>query len=142
MAPYTGCQEVRPRFGFDDPENPIALDTIVEAVGADAVPYPSKCKCCGGSAVIAEEGLCLELMYKLLDDAAKNGAECIVTPCPLCQMNLDAYQSKVNSKYNTKFNLPVLFVTQLIGVALGIKQDKLGLKKNIVNPNKVLAKYL
>jgi heterodisulfide reductase subunit B len=57
-------------------------------------------------------------------------------------MNLDAYQSKVNSKYNTKFNLPVLFVTQLIGVALGIKQDKLGLKKNIVNPNKVLAKYL
>jgi heterodisulfide reductase subunit B len=142
VAPYTGCQEVRPRFGFDDPENPIALDTIVEAVGADAVPYPSKCKCCGGSAVIAEEGLCLELMYKLLDDAAKNGAECIVTPCPLCQMNLDAYQSKVNSKYNTKFNLPVLFVTQLIGVALGIKQDKLGLKKNIVNPNKVLAKYL
>ena len=142
VAPYTGCQEVRPRFGFDHPENPIALDTIVEAVGADAVPYPSKSKCCGGSAVIAEEGLCIELMYKLLDDAAKNGAECIVTPCPLCQMNLDAYQAKVNSKYNTNFNLPVLFVTQLIGVALGLKQDKLGLKKNIVNPNKVLAKYL
>ncbi len=142
VAPYPGCQEVRPRFGFDHPENPIALDSIVEAVGAEAVSYPSKSKCCGGSAVIAEEGLCLELMYKLFDDAAKNGAECMVTPCPLCQMNLDAYQAKINSKYNTNFNLPVLFVTQLIGVALGLKQDKLGLKKNIVNPNKVLAKYL
>ena len=142
VAPYTGCQEVRPRFGFDHPENPVALDDIVTAVGADVVPYPSKCKCCGGSAVIAEEGLTLELMYRLLDDAAKNGAECIVTPCPLCQMNLDAYQGKVNAKYNTKFNLPVLFVTQLIGVAVGLKADQLGLKKNIVSPNKVLAKYL
>ena len=142
VAPYTGCQEVRPRFGFDHPENPVALDDIVTAVGADVVPYPSKCKCCGGSAVIAEEGLTLELMHRLLDDAAKNGAECIVTPCPLCQMNLDAYQGKVNAKYNTKFNLPVLFVTQLIGVAVGLKADQLGLKKNIVSPNKVLAKYL
>ena len=142
VAPYTGCQEVRPRFGFDHPENPVALDDIVTAVGADVVPYPSKCKCCGGSAVIAEEGLTLELMYRLLDDAAKNGGECIVTPCPLCQMNLDAYQGKVNAKYNTKFNLPVLFVTQLIGVAVGLKADQLGLKKNIVSPNKVLAKYL
>ena len=142
VAPYTGCQEVRPRFGFDDPENPVALDSIVEATGAEVVPYPSKCKCCGGSAVIAEEGLTLELMYRLLDDAAKNGAQCIVTPCPLCQMNLDAYQGKVNSKYNTKFDLPVLFVTQLIGVAIGLKKDQLGLKKNIVNPDKVLAKYL
>ncbi len=138
IAPYTGCQEVRPRFGFDHPENPVALDDIVTAVGADVVPYPSKCKCCGGSAVIAKEGLTLELMYRLLDDAAKNGAECIVT----CQMNLDAYQGKVNSKFNTKFNLPVLFVTQLIGVAIGLKADQLGLKKNIVSPNKVLAKYL
>ncbi len=142
VAPYTGCQEVRPRFGFDHPENPVALDSIVESVGAEVVPYPSKCKCCGGSAVIAEEGLTLELMYRLLDDAAKNGAQCIVTPCPLCQMNLDAYQGKVNSKYNTKFNLPVLFVTQLIGVAIGLKESQLGLKRNIVNPNKVLAKYL
>ena len=142
VAPYTGCQEVRPRFGFDNPENPVALDSIVEATGAEVVPYPSKCKCCGGSAVIAEEGLTLELMYRLLDDAAKNGAQCIVTPCPLCQMNLDAYQGKVNSKYNTKFDLPVLFVTQLIGVAIGLKKNQLGLKKNIVNPDKVLAKYL
>jgi heterodisulfide reductase subunit B len=142
VAPYSGCQEVRPRFGFDNPENPVALDSIVEALGAEVVPYPSKCKCCGGSAVIAEEGLSLELMHGLLDDAAKNGAQCIVTPCPLCQMNLDAYQGKVNGKYNTKYDLPVLFVTQLIGVAIGLKKNQLGLKKNIVNPDKVLAKYL
>jgi heterodisulfide reductase subunit B len=142
IAPYSGCQEVRPRFGFDNPENPVALDAIIEAVGAEVVPYPSKCKCCGGSAVIAEEGLSLGLMHGLLDDAAANGAQCIITPCPLCQMNLDAYQGKVNSRYNTKFNLPVLFVTQLIGVAIGLKKNQLGLNKNIVNPDKVLAKYL
>jgi heterodisulfide reductase subunit B2 len=142
VAPYSGCQEVRPKFGFDNPENPVALDAIIEATGAEVVPYPSKCKCCGGSAVIAEEGLSLGLMHGLLDDAAKNGAQCIVTPCPLCQMNLDAYQGKVNNKYNTKFDLPVLFVTQLIGVAIGLKKNQLGLKKNIVNPDKVLAKYL
>jgi heterodisulfide reductase subunit B len=82
IAPYSGCQEVRPRFGFDNPENPVALDAIVEAVGAEVVPYPSKCKCCGGSAVIAEEGLSLELMYRLLDDAAKNGARVLLPTVP------------------------------------------------------------
>ncbi len=142
VAPYTGCQEVRPRLGFDDPENPIALDTILEALGAEVVPYPSKCKCCGGSAVIAEEGLSLELMHGLLEDAAINGAQCIATTCPLCQMNLDAYQGKVNSKYNKNYNLPVLFITQMIGIALGLKATDLGLKNNIISPNKVLAKFL
>jgi heterodisulfide reductase subunit B len=81
-------------------------------------------------------------MYDLFKNAAESGAECMITPCPLCQMNLDAYQAKVNSKFNTNFNLPVLFVTQLIGLALGLKEDKLGLNKNIVKPNKILAKYL
>jgi heterodisulfide reductase subunit B2 len=142
VAPYTGCQEARPRFGFDDPENPMALDTMVEALGAEAVPYPSKCKCCGGSAVIAEEGLSLELMYRLFEDAAINGAQCIVTTCPLCQMNLDVYQGKVNSKFNKNYNFPIFFITQLIGIALGLKSNKLGLKTNVTSTKKVLAKYL
>jgi len=142
VAPYYGCQEARPDFGFDDPESPQALDRIVESLGAEAVPFPLKNRCCGGSLIISEEELALELIHKLLTNAANNGAQCITTPCPLCQTNLDAYQGKVNSKFGTNFKLPVLFITQLMGIAFGLGSKELGLKTNIVPMEKVLAKYL
>jgi len=138
VAAYYGCQLVRPDYGFDDPEFPRSLDRIVESLGAEAVPYPLKNRCCGGSLIISEESLALGLIRKLLDNAVENGAQCITTPCPLCQINLDAYQSKVNSKFKTNYNLPVLFVTQLIGLALGIAPISLGLNMNIVSPDEVL----
>lgn len=142
VAPYYGCQSVRPDYGFDHPEFPQTLDRIVESLGAEAVPYPLKSRCCGGSLIISEENLALGLLRKLLDNAVSNGAQCIVTPCPLCQMNLDAYQSKVNSKFKTSYNLPILFVTQLIGLALGIDPISLGLNTNIVSPQPVLDHIL
>ncbi len=138
IAPYYGCQLVRPDYGFDDPEFPQTLDRLVESLGAEAVPYPLKTRCCGGSLIIPEEDLALGLLRKLLDNAVQNGAQCIVTPCPLCQTNLDAYQSKVNSKFKTNYNLPVLFITQLIGLALRIDPISLRLNTNIVSPNEVL----
>lgn len=138
VAPYYGCQLVRPDYGFDDPEFPRSLDRIVESLGAEAVPYPLKNRCCGGSLIISEEDMALGLINKLLANAVENGAQCIVTPCPLCQINLDAFQSKVNSKFKTDYNLPVLFVTQLIGLALGIGAESLGLNTNIVSPDRVL----
>jgi heterodisulfide reductase subunit B len=138
IAPYYGCQLVRPNFGFDDPEAPQKLDDFVNNLGAEAVPFPMKARCCGSSLIISEEGVALELIYKLLKNAFKNGAQCIVTPCPLCQINLDAYQSKVNSRFKSSFKLPVLFVTQLIGLALGIDYKSLGLNTNIVSPRPVL----
>ena len=138
VAPYYGCQMVRPDYGFDDPESPQSLDRLVESLGAEAVPFPLKNRCCGGALVISEPSLALGLMRKLLDNAAENGAECIVTPCPLCQMNLDAYQGSVNSKFKTAYNLPILFVTQLIGLALGIDAKSLGLNTNIVSPSRLL----
>ncbi len=138
VAPYYGCQLVRPDYGFDDPESPRSLDRLVESLGAEAVPYPLKARCCGGSSIISEESLALGLLRKLLDNAVANGAQCIVTPCPLCQTNLDAYQSKVNSKFKTNYNLPVLFISQLIGLALGIDAKALGLDTNIVSPSPVL----
>ena len=142
VAPYYGCQEARPDFGYDDPENPQSLDRLVQSLGAEAVPYPLKNHCCGGAMVIPEEDMALELINKLLANAASNGAQCITTPCPLCQMNLDAYQSKVNSKFKTNYNLPVLFFTQLMGIAFGLNGEDVGLKTNIVPPQKVLAEYL
>ncbi len=118
VAPYYGCQLVRPDNGFDDPESPQSLDRLVVSLGAEAVPYPLKARCCGSSLIIPEERLALGLIRKLLDNALENGAQCIVTCCPLCQLNLDAYQGRVNSEFKTKFNLPVLFIWQLIGLAL------------------------
>jgi heterodisulfide reductase subunit B len=141
VAAYYGCQLVRPD-GFDDPESPRSLDEIVTSLGADAVSWEMKARCCGSSLVMPEPGVALELVNKLLKNAESNGAQCLVTPCPLCQINLDAYQSQVNSQFKTKYNLPVLFVTQLIGVALGIPAKELALSRNIVSPMRVLAPYL
>ena len=140
VAPYYGCQMVRPDYGFDNPESPQSLDRLVESLSAEAVPFPLKNRCCGGALVISEQSLALGLMRKLLDNAAENGAECIVTPCPLCQMNLDAYQSMVSvySKFKTDYHLPILFVTQLIGLALGIAPKSLGLNTNIVSPSRLI----
>jgi heterodisulfide reductase subunit B2 len=137
-APYYGCQLVRPQYGLDDTELPVTLDRLVKSTGATAVDFPLKAKCCGGSLTLSEEDKVLGLMYKLLESARDSGAQCLVTPCPLCQTNLDAYQSRVNSKYKTKFNIPVLYITQLIGLALGLDAEKLGLKSNIVSPRAVL----
>ena len=142
VAPYYGCQVVRPGPTFDDPESPQSLDRMIGSLGAKATPFPLKARCCGGSLIISEEDLALGLVRKLLDSAANNGAECIVTVCPLCQTNLDVYQGKVNSKFKTNFKLPVLFFTQLIGLALGIDGKTLGLEKCIVPADKVLAKYV
>ena len=139
VAPYYGCQIVRPGPGFDHPEFPQSLDRLVESLGAEAIPFPLKARCCGGSLIISEEDIALGLINKLLDSASSNGAECIATVCPLCQTNLDAYQSRVNKKFKTSFNLPVLFFTQLMGVAFGIESQALGLEKCIVSAEKVLA---
>ena len=142
VAPYYGCQLVRPGYGFDTYELPQSLDFMIGKLGAEAVPFPLKSRCCGGSLIISEEDIALGLIAKLLNNAKENGAHCIITPCPLCQLNLDAYQSKINKKFKTRFELPILYFTQLIGVALGLKSKSLALKKNIVSPMKVLSAYL
>ena len=142
VAPYYGCQMVRPRPGFDHPENPQSMDKLIASLGGEPVPFPLKSRCCGGSLIISEEALALELIRKVFDSALSNGAECLITPCPLCQTNLDAYQRRVNQKFKTNFNLPVLFFTQLMGVAFGLSDEDLGLKTCIIPAERVLAKYL
>ena len=138
VAPYYGCQLVRPQYGFDDTENPRSLDRLVACLGAEAVKFPLKVRCCGGSLTLSEEGKVLEMMRRLLQSAAENGAQCLVTACPLCQTNLDAYQSRVNGRFRTRYKLPVLFITQLIGLALSIEAKSVGMNTNIVSPREVL----
>jgi heterodisulfide reductase subunit B len=142
VAAYYGCQVVRPRPSFDDPEFPQSLERLIKSLGAEPTPFPLKTRCCGASMIIPEEDIALGLIYKLLNNAISNGADCIVTACPLCQGNLDVYQSKVSKKFKTKFNIPVLFFTQLMGVAFGIDSKALALEKSIVSTQKVLAGYL
>jgi heterodisulfide reductase subunit B len=138
VAPYYGCQLVRPRYGLDDTEFPHTLDGLVTCLGAETVDFPMKARCCGGSLTISEEKNVLELTRKILQSAVDNGAQCLVTPCPLCQTNLDAYQGRINSRFKTGYDIPVLFITQLIGLALGIEARALGMNTNIVSPGEVL----
>ena len=140
VAAYYGCQLVRPDYGLDDTEQPVMLDRLVACLGAEAVDFPMKARCCGGSLTLSEEASTLGLMQKILKSAADNGAQCLATPCPLCQTNLDAYQSRVNSVFKTNYDMPVLFITQLIGLALGIDAKSLGLDANIVATSDVILR--
>ena len=141
VAPYYGCQVVRPRYGFDHPEFPQSLDRLVATLGAEPVDFPLKARCCGGSLIISEEDLALDLVRGLLESARREGADCLVTVCPLCQTNLDVYQTRVNRKYGTDYKLPILFFTQLMGVAFGLSEESLGLETNIIPVREAIAKY-
>jgi heterodisulfide reductase subunit B len=141
VAPYYGCQVVRPRYGFDHPEFPQSLDKLVASLGAEPVDFPLKARCCGGSLIISEEDLALDLVRRLLDSARKEKADCLVTVCPLCQTNLDVYQARVNRKFGADYRLPILFFTQLMGVAFGLSEESLGLETNIIPVREAIAKY-
>jgi len=140
VAPYYGCQATRPKGTFDDPEFPTSLDHLLEAVGAEPIYYPVKTKCCGGMLMMTQEDAALRLCHELLKCAQDNGADLIVTTCPLCEMNVEAYQKMVNKAYGTSFNIPVMYFTQLLGYALGVDSKALALQMQIVPVENVLAK--
>jgi heterodisulfide reductase subunit B len=142
VACYHGCQQVRPEYGYDDREYPDWLDRMAGAMGAEPVDFPLKAKCCGSSLVISETDMALDLIHRLLQNAADNGAQAIVsTTCPLCHTALDAYQPAVNTKFKTHFKLPVLALPQFIAVALGFDFKQAALDGNIVSPRKLLNPY-
>jgi heterodisulfide reductase subunit B2 len=140
VAPYYGCQMTRPMGEFDDPEMPVTLDKLIESIGGEPVYYPVKTKCCGGMLMMTREDAALRLCHELLKCAEHNGADVIITTCPLCEINVEAYQPMVNKAFGTDFHIPVMHFTQLLGVALGIDGRDLDLKKQIVPVDRVLAK--
>jgi heterodisulfide reductase subunit B len=141
VACYYGCQIVRPGEEFDNAEMPTTMDTLLAELGAEPVYFPMKTKCCGASLIASTRDVALRLVKDILLCAQQYGAECVVTACPLCQLNLDAYQEQINQQYNLNFKIPVLFITQLIGIALGIPNENLGLRTNIVAPQSLFEKY-
>jgi heterodisulfide reductase subunit B len=130
IASYYGCQIVRPDKGFDDTEDPRSMESLFESVGAENVYYPCKLRCCGGMLMTTFEDVALKLTEELLEAAVESNAECIATTCPLCQMNLEAYQRRINAKFGRNYTMPILFFTQILGVALGLSAKELGIDTN------------
>jgi heterodisulfide reductase subunit B2 len=138
VAAYYGCQVVRPLNGFDDPEYPTKLDEMMGWLGAEVVDYPVKSHCCGGHMTQISEPQAFELIRRLLHSAAEYKTDVIACLCPMCQLNMDAYQGRVNNYFNTDFNLPILYFTQLLGLAFGISTQALGFGKEIVAAEPVI----
>jgi heterodisulfide reductase subunit B len=132
IAPYYGCQIVRPDKTFDDRENPILMDRLFHALGGETVYFPMKLRCCGGMLMTTFEETALKLNRDILACAAQNEADAIVTTCPLCHFNLEGYQDRINGRFGTKFTMPILYFTQLLGLALGISAGKLGLDSSFI----------
>ena len=137
IANYYGCQIVRPEKGFDDREEPMTMDNLFSAIGAENVYYPMKVKCCGGMLMTTYEDVALKLSKEIIECAVENKANCIVTTCPLCQMNLEAYQDVINKVYKTKYNMSILFFTQVLGLAFGFSDKELGINKNLTDSIKL-----
>ncbi len=126
VAPYYGCQIVRPHGHFDDVDDPVTMDKLFTALGATVTYFPAKVRCCGGMLMTTQEEIALDLNLRLLEVASDNNADIIATACPLCQMNLEAYQNKINARSGKTFNIPVVYFSHLLGVALGIDPRKDG----------------
>ncbi len=140
VACYYGCQLVRPYTDFDDPDYPTKLDRLLEAVGAESVNYSAKTRCCGGSLTGTIEEVGLRLNYILLKEAKRKGADAIVTICPLCQFNLEITQAKAGRKYKDDVAMPILYFSQLLGLAMGIAKEDLGFSRSIVSLKPVWKK--
>jgi heterodisulfide reductase subunit B len=142
VAPYYGCILNRPPelAHFDDPENPIAMDRILSTLGVDVRDFVFKTECCGAAFGVPKRKMVNELTYKVLSMALDAGANCIVVACPLCQQNLDLRQGQVNSLMGSNFNIPVLYFTQVMGLAYGHSPKELGIDKIFVSADHLIGR--
>jgi succinate dehydrogenase / fumarate reductase, cytochrome b subunit len=142
VAPFYGCQILRPSklLGFEDPDRPWSLERIIEACGGEAIDYPAKIKCCGFPIIAAREETALGELIQPIEQAKEAGADALVTPCPLCHLSLDAWQSKLKATTGKDFQMPILHLSQLVGVAAGVEESELKFKRHIVPVTPVLEK--
>jgi len=134
VACYYGCLLVRPYATFDDQHNPMTMDRLMQTLGAETIDWPLKTRCCGGSCcggpligTIREAGL--RLISDLLHEAKRRGADVMVTACPLCQFNLECFQERVGKSFGSPIELTVGFFTQIVGLALGLEEQQLGIQR-------------
>lgn len=142
VAPFYGCYILRPSWdlGFDDPENPVSLEKVIQAVGGDSVTYAGRTKCCGFPIILEKEPIAVAMAGANLKEAKDQGADLLVTPCPLCHMSLDIYQERAGKAVSTRLDLPILHLPQLIGLAMGIPAKDLGLARHLIPVGSILKR--
>jgi heterodisulfide reductase subunit B len=140
VAAYYGCMVLRPpgEVAYEDPENPRALDDLITALGGEAVDYSHKGECCGAYLAVKSAEVTAEMSFTILASARRSGAELVVTNCPLCQFNLDRVQKMMGSRHAGFQPIPVLYFTQLLGIALGLDSEGFELDRHYVDPRPLL----
>lgn len=140
-AAYYGCMLLRPydEMGFDDKEQPKLMEGFLDALGAEPVDFPYKIECCGSFQSVGSPDVATECAYNILGSAMKNGAEVVVSTCPMCTFNIDHKQSDIKQKYLDFKTIPVLYFTQILGIAMGLDSHVLGFEQNSVDPVPLLT---
>ena len=141
VAPYYGCLLLRPEkeLQLDNAEDPRILEDLLQAIGCDPVDFSHRVECCGSYLLVTSTDLAADMSYAVLQSAARNGAHLLVTACPLCHYNLDHKQAEMARQHPGFTPLPVLYFTQLMGLALGLNSDDWGWELHYVDPRPVLA---
>jgi len=140
IAPYYGCQCLRPYSVFDDPEEPRSMESIIKATGAKIHHWNMGGRCCGAAHMTTKPEVALELVAAILK--AARGADAIVTVCPMCQMNLEAYQKKISGMCKEELGMPILYLPQFLGLALGLSEQDLRLDLNLSILKAFLGKWM
>jgi heterodisulfide reductase subunit B len=138
VAPYYGCQTVRPYSPYDDNKHPTSMTGVLETLGATVHHHLHEATCCGTGLLTTKPDVGLAIAGEILD--AASAADCIAVVCPMCQMNLDWYQNKASKVMGKTLSIPVLFLPQLIGLAFGLPEDNLLLKRLVVSAEPVLSR--
>jgi len=144
VVPYYGCLLGRPTELTDetDPEQPMAMDLLLQAAGVDVKWWNYKTECCGASVGMPKEEIQRTLSGKVLEQALVAGAEAVVVCCPLCHVNLDLRQSQINKALGTDYHVPILYLPQVLGLAFGMTADEVMLSKNIVDPEPLIKRVI
>ena len=134
VACYYGCLLVRPNdvTKFDDPENPTSLDRLVTALGGEGLEWPHKVECCGGGLSMSRTDVVVSLTDSILEMAKASGAQCIAVGCPMCQINLDMRQLDIRKQMGKSYDMPIVYITQLLGLCLGVPAGELGFEKLMI----------
>ena len=142
IAPYLGCMLPRPDYAlrYSSTEHPDELDSLMSALGGEVIDFPLKTHCCGGHMTQIGPAAAFEMIRRLIASAVQLKADMIVTVCPMCQMNLDAFQGQMNDFFHTNYQIPILFFTQLMGVAFGENPERLGFGSEFVSAKKAMSK--
>jgi heterodisulfide reductase subunit B2 len=140
VACYYGCYLLRPPevTQFDDPENPTILESLVTAMGGTSLEWPGKVDCCGGALNLSRTDITVQRSAAIIEMAQTAGAECIAVACPMCQTSLDLRQKDIEKATGKRYNMPVVYITQLAGLCLGIAPEKLGFSRLMVPAEAVI----